>query len=140
MQMARLVETVQEEEEGVQEVELEEPAVEAGHPGWSGGPREQTHSRGGREGRVTGNGDQFCQNWVHTPGAAELGWPAERETEGGRESQRRKACEGEVALLLFLSSVFSAKEDLCECCVEGEEGVSERLRAHGSTEQALLNS
>lgn len=31
MQIARLVKTVQ-EEEGVQEVELEEPAVEAGHP------------------------------------------------------------------------------------------------------------
>lgn len=137
--MATLVKTVQEEEEEVQEVELEEPAVEAGHPaGRVAHGSRRTAEWGERE--VTGNGDQFCQNWVHTPGAAELGWPAERETQGGRESQRRKACEGEVALLLFLSSVFSAKEDLCECSVEREEGVSERLHAHGSTEQALLNS
>jgi len=38
-------------------------------------------SRGGAGPRVQpnrGNRDQFCQNWVHTPGAAELGWPRER--------------------------------------------------------------
>lgn len=117
--------------------------MEARHPAGRVAHGSRRTAEGGGRG-VTGNGDQFCQNWVHTPGAAELGWPAEREgdrrREGGRKSQRRKACEGEVALLLFLSSLFSAKEDLCECSVEGEEGLLERLRAHGSTEQALLNS
>lgn len=53
--------------------------MEAGHPAG----RVAHGSRGGRRG-ATGNGDQFCQNWVHTPGAAELGWPAVREAEGGR--------------------------------------------------------
>lgn len=40
------------------------------------GPRVQTDRR-----RKTGNRDQFCQNWVHTPGAKELGWPSERQRE-----------------------------------------------------------
>lgn len=31
---------------------------------------------GGRGGG--GSRDQFCQNWVHTPGATELGWPREK--------------------------------------------------------------
>lgn len=30
--------------------------------------------------------DQFCQNWVHTPGAGELGWPAERAGAGEGKS------------------------------------------------------
>lgn len=77
-----------EEEEGFQEVELEKPAVEAGHPaGRAAHGSRHTAGEGEGGGWVggTGNGDQFCQNWVHTPGAAELGWPAERETEEGRE-------------------------------------------------------
>lgn len=33
---------------------------------------------GRTEGGGRGNRDQFCQNWVHTLGATELGWPRER--------------------------------------------------------------
>lgn len=48
--------------------------------GWvSGQSPGSRRTAGGRR----GNRDQFCQNWVHTPGATELGWPTERVRGGG---------------------------------------------------------
>ena len=48
---------------------------EAGCRTGLGGPR---GADGRTEGGGRGNRDQFCQNWVHTLGATELGWPGER--------------------------------------------------------------
>lgn len=55
-----------------------------------------------------GNRDQFCQNWVHTPGAKELGWPGESE-EGERAEEgvcegvggERGGCSAAIYIILF---------------------------------------
>lgn len=49
----------------------------------------------GQEAWGGGNGDQFCQNWVHTPGATELGWPREK-VRGGESG-------GKGTQVLFIS-------------------------------------
>lgn len=54
-----------------------ELAAEAGCRAGLCGPQGADGQRGGRR----GNRDKFCQNWVHTPGATELGWPWERVRE-----------------------------------------------------------
>lgn len=110
-----------------QEGELEtRHTEETGCGGWGiglAGAQGSRRTAGGRR----GNRDQFCQNWVHTPGATELGWPTEREPESEEE--------GSVALLLFISPCSRRKK-----IYPRVREVFERLRARGSTEQALLNS
>lgn len=85
-----------------------------------------------------GNRDQFCQNWVHTPGAAELGWPAESVRAGG---------EGRWgSTLLFISFCSGLKKIYVSACVRSlwpsvhVEVLNRHICAHKSVNKSGVQS
>lgn len=98
-----------------------------GTRGWRLGVGRAPGSRRTARGR-RGNGDQFCQIWVHTPGAPQLDRPAERVCEEEEEEE-----ESEPQFYIYVS-LPPGQEKMYVCA-----SISAAANGHVQTHKSVNN-